>query len=60
MTNMTEQQRLEEVIKRMKRVQKEISADHQPASAFQIRELMALGQTYAEIVENLKGQNKKI
>jgi hypothetical protein len=51
---MDENQRLKKIIRRMKKIQQDISADGQPVSQMQIAELERLGSEYAEIVTVLR------
>jgi len=49
----TDQQRLEDVIGRMQKIQRAIKASRQPASMLELMELKELGNEYARIVERL-------
>jgi len=48
-----DQQRLEDVIGRMQKIQRAIKASRQPASMLELMELKELGNEYARIVERL-------
>jgi len=51
------QKELKKVIRKMKKVQKNISADGQPVSAHELEALRKLGQRYIEIIKSM-GSNK--
>ena len=58
---MNENRRLKKIIRRMKKIQRDIAADKQPVSPIQIAELERLGSEYAETVTALRsvtGDNK--
>jgi hypothetical protein len=48
-----DQQRLEDIISRMQKIQRAIKASRQPASMYELTELKQLGNEYARIVERL-------
>ena len=47
------QTRLEEIIRRMQKIQRSIKASRQPASRLELMELKDLGREYARIIEQL-------
>jgi hypothetical protein len=47
------QERLEEIIRRMQKIQRSIQASRQPASRLELMELRDLGLEYARIIEQL-------
>jgi hypothetical protein len=47
------QTRLEEIIRRMQKIQRSIKASRQPASRLELMELKDLGREYACIIEQL-------
>ena len=47
------QTRLEEIIRRMQKIQRSIKASRQPASRLELMELGDLGREYARIIEQL-------
>jgi division protein CdvB (Snf7/Vps24/ESCRT-III family) len=47
------QDRLEEIIRRMQKIQRSIQASRQPASRLELMELRDLGGEYARIIEQL-------
>ena len=47
------QERLEEIIRRMQKIQHSIEASRQPASRLELMELRDLGGEYAHIIEQL-------
>jgi hypothetical protein len=47
------QTRLEEIIRRMQKIQRSIKASRQPASRLELMELKDLGREYAHIIEQL-------
>jgi hypothetical protein len=47
------QERLEEIIRRMQKIQRSIQASRQPASRLELMELRDLGVEYAHIIEQL-------
>ena len=47
------QERLEKIIKRMRKIQRSIKASGQPASMLELMELKDLGLEYARIIERL-------
>ncbi len=47
------QERLEEIIRRMQKIQRSIQASRQPASRLELKELRDLGLEYARIIEQL-------
>ena len=47
------QQQLEDIIRRMQVIQRDIKASGQPPSMFELTELKSLGREYARIVEQL-------
>ena len=47
------QERLEEIIRRMQKIQRSIKVSRQPASRLEIMELMDLGREYDRIIEQL-------
>jgi hypothetical protein len=49
-----ENHRLEKIIRRMNRIQRDIAADEQPVSPLQIEELERLGVEYADLLEVLR------
>jgi hypothetical protein len=49
------QERLEEIIRRMQKIQRSIRASRQPASRLELMELRELGGEYARIIEQLTG-----
>jgi len=49
------QERLEEIIRRMQKIQRSIEASRQPASWLELMELRELGGEYARIIEQLTG-----
>lgn len=49
------QERLEEIIRRMQKIQRSIRASRQPASRLELMELRDLGGEYARIIEQLTG-----
>ena len=49
------QERLEEIIRRMQKIQRSIQASRQPASRLELMELRELGGEYAHIIEQLTG-----
>ena len=49
------QERLEEIIRRMQKIQRSIQASRQPASRLELMELRDLGGEYARIIEQLTG-----
>jgi division protein CdvB (Snf7/Vps24/ESCRT-III family) len=49
------QARLEEIIRRMQKLQRSIQASRQPASRLELMELRDLGMEYARIIEQLTG-----
>ena len=49
------QERLEEIIRRMQKIQRSIRASRQPASRLELMELRDLGGEYARIIEKLTG-----
>ena len=49
-----ENRRLKKIIRRMRKIQKDIAGDSQPVSSIQIVELERLGSEYAEIVTELR------
>ena len=51
---MNENHKLRKIIRRMKKIQHDISADGQPVSSMQIAELERLGSEYSEIVDALR------
>ena len=51
---MKENRRLKKIIRRMKKIQQDISADGQPVSSMQIAELERLGSEYSDIVTVLR------
>jgi len=48
-----DQERLEKIIKRMRKIQRAIKASGQPASMLELMELQDLGVEYARIIERL-------
>ena len=46
--------RLGEIIARMQAIQREIAADDQPPSEFQLKALRELGQEYGDLVKTTK------
>jgi hypothetical protein len=52
--NDIESRRLEKIIQRMKKVQRDIASDKQPVSPIQVAELERLGSEYADIVTLLR------
>ena len=49
------QERLEEIFRRMQKIQRSIRASRQPASRLELMELRELGGEYARIIEQLTG-----
>jgi len=49
------EERLEEIIRRMQKIQRSIQASRQPASRLELMELRELGREYARIIEQLTG-----
>lgn len=47
------QTRLEEIIRRMRQIQRTIKASRQPASRLELMKLKDLGREYARIIEQL-------
>ena len=47
------QERLEEIIRRMQKIQRSIQASRQPASRLELMELRELGGEYAHVIEQL-------
>jgi hypothetical protein len=47
------QDRLEEIITRMQKIQRTIKASRQPASMLELMELKDLGREYARIIEEI-------
>ena len=47
------QERLEEIIRRMQKIQRSIRASRQPASRLELMELKDLGREYADIIDKL-------
>jgi division protein CdvB (Snf7/Vps24/ESCRT-III family) len=47
------QERLEEIIRRMQKIQRSVRASRQPASRLELMELRDLGGEYARIIEQL-------
>jgi hypothetical protein len=47
-------ERLEDIIRRMQKIQRAIKASRQPASMLELAELKSLGTEYARIVERLE------
>ncbi|MGB5338469.1 MAG: hypothetical protein WBO06_05190 [Gammaproteobacteria bacterium] len=48
-----DQERLEKIIKRMRKIQRAIKASAQPASMLELMELQDLGMEYARIIKRL-------
>ena len=53
LTRAEQQERLEEIIRRMQKIQRSIQASRQPASRLELMELRDLGVEYAGIIEQL-------
>ena len=55
---MNQEKKLKKIIKRMKKIQKDIASDGQPVSPLQIESLEQLGKKYAKIIQGWKSDNK--
>ena len=54
-----ENHRLEKIIRRMNRIQRDIAADEQPVSPLQIEELERLGVEYADLIDVLRSNTER-
>lgn len=50
------QKQLKKIIKKMRRIQKNIAADEQPAAMYEIDALTDLGEQYAEVLKALEAR----
>lgn len=52
------QQQLKSIIKKMRRIQKNIAADEQPAAMHELDALTAYGREYADIIKALEAHKR--